>query len=247
MSLSPMIFMSLGLAQKEIETALDAMEEQKPSEAVEASARAYRAMNVAAVELLRTSVSSGSSASSSGARQMMQQLMQRQLSLQQQLRQMLGRGQAGQWSMEERAGMARLAAEQRKMEELVEQIAEEASGTNELMGKLDDLSGKMEEIAKDLEDGKLDNELVERQEQILTRMLDSQRSMRERDYKKDRTSATAADVKALAPGAWEEGSNDTEMLLRMIRRAMREKGPAEYEELIHQYFRALSEKVRETR
>jgi len=247
LSLSPRILVMLGSAQREIETALDAMEEQKLNEAAEASAKAYRDINIAVVELLRTSVSSGSSASSAGGRHMMQQLMQRQLSLQQQLRQMLGRGQAGQWSMEERAGMARLAAEQRKMEELVEQIAEEASGTNELMGKLDDLSGKMEEIAKDLEDGKLDNELVERQEQILTRMLDSQRSMRERDYKKERTSATAADVKALAPGAWEEGVNDTETLLKMIRRAMREKGPAEYEELIHQYFRALSEKVREAR
>jgi hypothetical protein len=247
LSLSPKILVMLGAAQREIETALDAMEEQKLNEAAEASAKAYRDINIAVIELLRTSVSSGSSGSGSSARQMMQQLMQRQLSLQQQLRQLLERGQAGQWSMEERAGMARLAAEQRKMEELVKQIAEEAGGTNELMGKLDDLSGKMEEIAKDLEDGKLDNELVERQEQILTRMLDSQRSMRERDYKKERTSATAADVKALAPSVWEEGINDTETLLKMIRRAMREKGPAEYEELIRQYFRALSEKARETR
>ena len=31
----------------------------------------------------------------------------------------------------------------------------------------------------------------------------------------------------------------------MIRRAMQEKGPREYEELIREYFRALSEKVRE--
>jgi hypothetical protein len=31
----------------------------------------------------------------------------------------------------------------------------------------------------------------------------------------------------------------------MIQRGMREKGPAEYEELIRRYFRALSEKARE--
>jgi hypothetical protein len=245
LSLSPKILVVLGSAQQAVERTLGLMEKEKLGEASHASVAAYRDLNVAVIELLRTNVSSGGGGSGSGARQMMQQLMQQQLSLQQQLRQMLERGQTGQWSMEERAGMARLAAEQRKMEELVRQIAEEAKGTNELMGKLDDLSGKMEEIAKDLEAGELDSELLERQEQILTRMLDSQRSMRERDYKKERTSETAADVRALAPGAWNEQVTDNEKLLEMIRRAMREKGPAEYEELIRQYFRALSEKTRE--
>ena len=113
-------------------------------------------------------------------------------------------GGSGQWSMEERAGMARLAAEQRKMEELMKQIAEESRGAHDALGKLDDLAGSMEEVARDLDEGKLDRELIDRQERIVTRMLDSQRSMRERDYKKERSSTTAGDVKALAPEAWRE-------------------------------------------
>lgn len=177
----------------------------------------------------------------------MQQLLQEELSLQQELQRLIKHGNAGQWTMEEQATMARLAAEQRKMEELAKQIADEASGTHELMGKLDDLAGKMEDIAKQLDEGKLDRELMERQEQILTRMLDSQRSMRERDYKRERTSTAAGDVKALAPDTWKEQVNDTEILLKMIQRGMQEKGPAEYEELIREYFRALSEKARETK
>lgn len=141
--------------------------------------------------------------------------------------------------------MARLAAEQRKMEEVMKQIAEESRGARDALGKLDDLAGSMEEVARDLEEGKLDRELVDRQERILTRMLDSQRSLRERDYKKERSSTVAGDMKALAPEKWREEIGDEEIFLRMIRRAMQEKGPREYEELIKEYFRALSEKARE--
>jgi hypothetical protein len=243
MALSPNIFIRLGLAQKEVETALGTMEEGRSLEASEASARAYRAMNLAAIELLRTSVSQGSSGGS--GREQMQRLLQQQLSLRQELQRMLERRQSGQWSMEERAGMARLAAEQRKMEEVMKQIAEESRGARDALGKLDDLAGSMEEVARDLEEGKLDRELVDRQERILTRMLDSQRSLRERDYKKERSSTVAGDMKALAPEKWREEIGDEEIFLRMIRRAMQEKGPREYEELIKEYFRALSEKARE--
>jgi hypothetical protein len=244
MALSPRVFMRLGLAQKEIETALGAMEEGRSIEAAEASARAYHAMNLAAIELLRTNVSQGGAGGGS-ARERMQQLLRQQLSLRTELQRLLGRAQGGQWSMEERAGMARLAAEQRKMEEVMRQIASESRGADGAMGRLDDLAGAMEDLARDLEEGRLDDEHMERQERILTRMLDSQRSMRERDYKKERSSTTAGNLGALAPERWREEVSDEETLLRMIRRAMQEKGPKEYEELIREYFRALSEKVRE--
>jgi hypothetical protein len=243
MALSPKIFIRLGLAQKEIDTALGTMEEGRSLEASEASARAYRAMNLAAIELLRANVSQGGAGGS--GRERMQQLLKQQLSLKQELQRLLERGRAGQWSMEERAGMARIAAEQRKMEEVMRQIAEESRGARDALGKLDDIAGSMEEVARDLDEGKLDRELVDRQERILTRMLESQRSLRERDYKKERSSTAAGDVDALAPEKWREEMGDEEILLRMIRRAMQERGPKEYEELIREYFRALSEKVRE--
>lgn len=243
MSLSPAVFMTIGMADKDIDIVLKGLEDEQPSEADAAASRAYRSINLAVIELLRSSSSAGG-ASASG-RQRLQQLMQQQMSLGQELKRLLEGGNAGQWSMEERAAMARLAGEQRKMEDLLKQIAAESAGTGELMGKLDDVTKQMEDMAKDLEQGKLTNELVERQEHIMTRMLDSQRSMRERDFKKERTSTAAGEVKALAPDAWNQGADRSEVLLQMIRKAMQEKGPAEYEDLIRQYFRALSEKARE--
>jgi hypothetical protein len=248
-SLSPKVFLNLGLAQKEIDRALGAIEEERTLETADAAGRAYRAMNLAAIELLRSSAAAGGGGGGKGgsAREMLQQILQQQLALRQELQRILDGAQAGSWTMEERAGMARIAAEQRKLQDIMKQTADESRGAHELMGDLDDLAGDMENVAADLDAGKLDRELIERQERILTRMLDSQRSMRERDYKKERSSTAAGEVRALAPGERPGNVDDEEVLLRMIRRAMQEKGPAEYEELIRQYFRALSERLREAK
>jgi len=240
-----MVFITIGEARKDVELVLQSLEEERALEADAAATRAYRSINLAVIALLRSSSSSGSG--SGTGRQQLQQLMQQQMALGQELKRLLAGGNSGQGSVAERAAMSRLAGEQRKMEDLLKQISEESAGTGELMGKLDDVAKQMEEMAKDLEEGRLTQELVERQEHIMTRMLDSQRSMRERDFKKERTSTTAADVKALAPESWSPGADRSDVLLRMIRKAMQEKGPAEYEDLIREYFRALSEKAREAK
>jgi hypothetical protein len=172
-------------------------------------------------------------------------MLNQQMTIDQQLREMLSRGQQEQWSQSQRAEMARIAGEQRSMQQLMRQIAEESKGAGELLGRLDDLAEEMEGIAKRLDEGGLDEELLRREERVLSRMLESQRSIHRRDYKRDRVSRTAGDIEALAPETFEGGIDERELLLRKINRAMQEKGPTEYQELIRQYFRALARKVRE--
>ncbi|HUV35385.1 MAG TPA: hypothetical protein VMX58_00415 [Patescibacteria group bacterium] len=237
------VFQHLGVALAEIDHVLEGIEQKKFGDAANAAGMAYRGMNLAAVELLRSTASSGSSGGSAGSQ--MKMMLEKQMSIDQRLRQMFGQGDPKGWSMEERAGMARIAAEQRRTQELLERIAEESAGSGELLGRLDDVAGEMEEVAKRLERGGLDDELLGREERILSRMLESQRSVQRRDYKRERVSATADDLRALDPGTLDASGDDIEVLLEMIRRGMQEKGPEEYEELIHLYFRALSKQVRE--
>lgn len=243
MAVSGKVFRHLGEALGEMEASLHRIEDRKYAQASVSADRAYTELNLAVVELLRASSSSGGG--SGGTSERMQMMLEQQLSIHQQLRRMLERGMAGEWSAEERAAMMRIAAEQRAMEELLEQIIEESRGAGELLGRLDDVADEMEEIARRLEEGELDNVLVDREERILSRMLESQRSLQRRDYKRERVSTTAGDLRALPPGSIEGGADSREVLLEMIRRAMQEKGPEEYEELIRLYFRALSKKVRE--
>jgi len=84
------------------------------------------------------------------------------------------------------------------------------------------------------------DETLRMQERIVSRMLDAQRSLHKRDYNEERESRSAAEIyseggKALPP------DRKLERLRRDVERALRDATPEEYEELVRQYFRAISE------
>jgi len=243
MSVSNAVFLHLGRALAESGNIIERLEQRGGGGAADGTGRICESLNMAAVELLRASSAAGS-CGGGGIQGMMRSLTHGQLSIDEALRQMLGE-EGGAWSEEERARMARIAAEQRRLEELLEEINRDVSETDRMLGRLDDLGEEMAEIAKRLEEGDLDEELLEREERILSRMLESQRSLSRRDYKDERRSRTAADIRAAESGAASEGRDEAAMILEMIRKGMRERGPAEYEDLIRRYFRALARKVRE--
>ena len=244
LSISQDAFTELGIAIAAMEEAMNQIETRKTVEAARTAARVPERINLAAIRLLESTSSSGSC--SGGGGQGMQQLSGGQMKIDSQMRDMLG-GQGGPWSMEQRAAMSRLAAEQRSMDELLQQILEEGGGSQQMLGDLSDLGGEMEEIARSLERGELDSELLEREERVMSRLLESQRSLNRRDYSRRRESRTGGDLRALDLGPRTYAPDERELLLDRIRRAMREKGPAEYEELNRLYFRALSGKARESR
>lgn len=234
------VFYHLETALAYTDAVLEAVGGRQGPGAANLAREAYERLNLAAIELLRSSGSCGGQGGAAG----MQALMGEQFSLDRRLREMMEGGSAGGWSVEDRAGMARLAAEQRRLEELLERTLEESRGAGELLGRLDDLGDEMLEVAERLDRGELDDRLLEREERILSRMLESQRSLAQRDYKQERVSRTAGDVGAIpAPGRIARES-ETDLLLEMIRKSMRDRGPAEFEELNRFYFRALSRKVR---
>jgi hypothetical protein len=237
-------FIELGFAIASMDQAMSEIESRKTGDAARTAARVPERINVAAIRLLESTSSSGSSAGGGG--QGMQKLSGGQSRIDNGMRDLIG-GQGQGWTMEQRAAMERMAAEQRSMSELLDQILEEGSGSQPTLGDLSDLGGDMEEIARRLERGDLDSELLDREERVLSRLLESQRSLSRRDYSRRRKSRTGDDLRGVDPGDRYYAPDDREVLLDRIRRAMREKGPAEYEELNRLYFRALSGKAREVR
>jgi hypothetical protein len=243
MAVPGVVFLYIERALAASDAVLQSVAERRAPQAVTIAREAYEELNLAAIELLRSSGSTGSCGGQGGSAGM-QMMMGEQLSIDRQMREMLGGRSEGAWSMEERAGMARLAAEQRRLEELLERTLEESRGASELLGRLDDLGEEMLEVAEGLERGELNDRLLDREQRILSRMLESQRSLMRRDYKRERVSRTADDMAASEGSPPIAAESDADLLLEMIRRSMREKGPAEYEELNRFYFRALSRKAR---
>ncbi len=235
-------FAELGVAIAAMEQTMTDIESRKTNDAARSAAIAPERINLAAIRLLEAAASSGSA--SSGGGKGMQQLSGGQSKIDDKMRDMLG-GQGGSWSMEQRASMQRIAAEQRSMDELLRQILEEGGGEQQMLGDLGDIGGDMEEIARQLERGELDSELLEREERVLSRLLESQRSLNRRDYSRRRESRTGDDIRAVDPGTRVYTPDERNVLLERIRRAMRDAGPAEYEELNRLYFRALSGKARD--
>ncbi|MBZ0269529.1 hypothetical protein K8I85_15350, partial [bacterium] len=209
------------------------------------SEKVVDALNGVVIDLLRTSASMSSCPSGmpmSGLMQQLQELSGDQQKLNEALQKLM---KEGGMSMDHRlqGKMDSLAAEQRRIQEQLEQLLEEMGSGQGLLGRLDDVEKKLEETAKRLEQGDVDDQLLEDQAWALTRLLDSQRSMRERELGKERQSETGEELADLpGPGALPPGLEDLDRDLREdLLKALDRRYPPKYEELIRRYFRSLSD------
>lgn len=233
-------------ALRQSQEALEAMEASvaefeagEGAQGVASAGRSVGHLNVAVVELLRgTRMQGAGTGACPNPGAAMQEMMRRQEKLNQESRGQAGE-QGGGLSLEQRAGMARLKAEQRAIREGVEEMM--GQDADELLGRLDKVVEDMQEVERDLDAGRLDAETLRRQEKIFERLLDAQRSVQRRDFKQERKSETADELAPLWPDT--ESSRDPLAKLREeIRRGLGEAAPPEYEELIQEYYRSLLER-----
>ena len=99
-----------------------------------------------------------------------------------------------------------------------------------------------EAVVEALERGNVDEDLVNQEQRILSRLLDAERSVHTRDYEKKRESVSAEDVFSKSLGRRPD-SADAQTLRDEIQRAMQLKAPGEFEDLIRMYFRALADEA----
>lgn len=205
--------------------------------------RAMKSLNLAALELIESKQNMPAGGSSSLA-QMLQQL-QSMASGQMQINQgtqalfpidMSGGGVPEQTQRE----LQRLSELQGSLAERLRRIEEgiEAEG-GDLLGDLGKVADEMEEVAEKLGHLSLDREVVERQERILSRMLDAQRSVHKREFSKKREAERPGDVTAVPPPPL-PGHTDGRMDLKKdILKELDERYPQEYRDLIRAYFDKL--------
>jgi hypothetical protein len=175
-------------------------------------------------------------------------------SLLQQLQQMIGQqqginagtmnlGQLNSLTPEQQAEMGRLAGQQAAVQKSLEQLNEEArqsADRERILGDLGKISEEMKEVVRDLEQKDVNPNTVRKQERILSRLLDAQRSMRERDFEKRRKAQPGEDVVRKNPNeldlSTQEGRN---RLMQDLLKAMEEGYAKDYQDLIRKYFEAL--------
>jgi hypothetical protein len=236
----------VALSVAGMEEATKQLNELRGDIAADEQREAIYDLNVTARKLMQAMASANKSCSGSGMQEMfkkMSGMCDKQGGINQQTMQ-LGQcgGDGNQPSLAQQAAMQRLAAEQEAVRKALSELEREFGNSSEIAGRLDKIGQEMKKVVEDFERMRVDQTTIDRQKQILSRLLDTEKSMRERDYSKQRRAEVGEDVSRTSPG---ELSSETlqseERGAEDLTRFMQEAYPKEYEQLIKEYFKALSE------
>jgi len=177
--------------------------------------------------------------------QMMQQMGQQQMAmnmLTQQLMQQLGQN-GGRVTQEIRQQMERLAAEEQRLADNLKRALQKNQEAQKQSSGINKIVEELEEISKRIASGKINNDLIQQQQRILSRLLDIQKSVHKREFTKKREGTTSDQLDWQTP---------EEILLefqKLKKKALLdqdlEKYPQEYRDVIKEYFRILNEKTSE--
>ncbi len=168
--------------------------------------------------------------------QQLNQLAMQQLGLNQATQELMQ-----QLSLQQQAEMARLAAQQEIIRKSLQELMKEAelSGNrSKILGDMNKIAEEMKEVVSDLESGNLNEETIRKQDRILSRLLDAQRSIHERDFEKQRESRPGQNITRQSPAELKI-EEDKEKLFQDLLKSIRENYHKDYEALIKKYFELL--------
>jgi hypothetical protein len=234
---------AVGKALAEMNEAMNGIESRNGSVASQHQGAAMGALNEAAVNVLSALQAMMQGGGGAGFPSLLQQL-QRMIGQQQGINAgTMNLGQLNSLTPEQQAEIARLAGQQAAVQKSLEQLNEEARQSAErerILGDLSKISEEMKEVVKDFEQKDINPNTIRKQERILSRLLDAQRSMRERDFEKRRKAEAGIDVVRASPKeldlTTQEGKN---RLMQDLLKAMEEGYAKDYQDLIRKYFEAL--------
>ena len=244
-AISPEMGKEIGNALEQMKDALQNMESRSPSGASGKQGEAMGSLNRTAMMMqgALNSLMNGQQGGMgmAGLMSRLGQMAGAQSAINQGTQQAMGQGQG--LTPAQMAEYQRLAGQQSAVQKSLEELSREAKDAGEysrLLGDLDRVAQDMMEVQTDLAQEKVNPETVKKQERILSRLLDSQHSMRERDYEKRRKSEAGKEIPHANPAeidlTTQEGKNK---LREELLKALEGKYSKDYEELIKKYFDAL--------
>ncbi len=237
---TPEMGKQIGKAMGQMQQSMNAIEQRNGQITSSMQGEVMASLNKMAT-LVQSAMQSMQQQGGQGGGSLMQQL--RSMAMQQQninmQTQQLGQQQG--LSQQQLQEIGRLARQQEAVRKSMEQLQREAQGSperNRIMGDLNKIASEMKEVVEQLEQQNVDPTTLQQQERILSRLLQAQRSMRERDYEQRRTATAGVTPTRQTPLQLSEGKES--QLQRDLRRAMESGYSKEYIELIRRYYEAIS-------
>jgi hypothetical protein len=245
-AITPEMGRALGEAQKKMQQSIQAMQNRNGAFAGITQEEAMMHLNEAAM-MMKGSMEAmmqggGGSGGMMSLMQQLQQMSGQQMQLNN-LTQMLKQMQQGQLTPQQQAEMQRLAQQQELIRKSLGQLNEEAkiSGqSKKIPADLESIMNEMYEVLTDMKTEKLDDELIQKQENILSKLLDAQRSINERDFEKERKSRSGENLVLESPSEINLDSEEGKDKLRdELNKAVQEGYVKDFEELIIKYYNAI--------
>ncbi|TES90913.1 MAG: hypothetical protein E3J87_08975 [Candidatus Cloacimonadota bacterium] len=246
--LSQIAIEELVTAARSIETSANSLVKNNTSGALLYAKRTMKSLNLAALELIESkkNLPSGGSGSMAQLLQQLQSLSSGQMQVNQGTQSLLPIDlSSGDVAQETQSELNRLSELQGSLAERLRRIEEgiEEEGGN-ILGDLGKMAEEMEEIAREIGNYNIDRELVEREERILSRMLDAQRSVHKREFSKKRVAERPEREFVREPAPLPAGLGEKKGIKKDILKELEEKYPKEYRDLIRAYFEKLLKEER---
>ena len=239
-----------GSALLNMNAATDAFVERNSRQAEFTGREAMTNLNELALllsDLMSQLMNSASSASGGGMsmEQMIEQLQQmaaQQRDLNRSLEEMLGQMEGERLTVDMQERLRQLAGQQEQLRRQLQQMSRERELARRLAGDLDEIARQMEESIRELTLGQTNHrEVIQRQQQILTRLLDASRAMNERGEQRKREGEQGEDVLRPGPDPLSPLLTEEE-LRRALLEALESGYTHDYRELIRRYFELLHER-----
>lgn len=243
-AVSPEMGAALGKARGQMNQATKSLQGRHGNGAESQQGQAMASLNEAATLMKGAMESMMNSGSGSGGgmasfMQQLQKMSQQQMGLNN-MTQQLGQGNL---SMQQQAELQRLSAQQEVIRKSLEQLNKEsraAGQSKKIPANLENIVKEMQEVVTDMRSDKLDDDLIQKQERILSKLLDAQRSVNDRDYENERKANSGQTMARQSPADLNLNSPKAkDKIKEELMRAVNEGYARDYQELIRRYYEAL--------
>lgn len=248
-AVTPEMARALGQARNNMRESVQSLQERNSPGASQRQAKAMGALNEAAT-MMKASMESMMNGGGNGGgmmslMQQLEQMSKQQMGINNMTQQMQQQG--GQLSQQQLSQMQRLAQQQDMIRKSIEQLNRESqmSGqSKKIPANLEQIAKEMQEIVSQMRTERPDNDLVQKQEKILSRMLDAQRSINDRDYEQQREARAGTKTAQGRPPAELnlQSPQGKDRIKDELSRAVQEGYSKDYENLIRRYYELIENK-----
>ena len=231
----------LGEMNAHMDNSVDAIRERKKPVAVSEQQFAMTSMNNLALlldDVLQQMMDAmqdamGTGQSKQKGKQKSPSLSELQKELNNKISELKKSGKTGRQMSEE---LAKLAAQQEQIRRQIQEMQEKFGGEGGKPGN--GIPEKMEETEKDLVNKNITQETINRQQDILTRLLESEDAMREREQDEERKAESGKDYEKALPKAFEEYFKLKEKEIELLKTVPPKLYPY-YKKEVNEYFKRI--------